>query len=266
MASRDPIASGRSAGDCGPAAGDLRWPRPTNASKHGRNGPRRSPVRSGVFARVCWASRFSKVIGANGSDRLSYAVFGLLRSLCAVPNQGSSRQRRLHGPQVAVLCGPASMPRPGCVGAQLRCACQSEGPVDRGGSPAVVAARRRGSTRLLGKGKVPYGLVVQRSGRGSRGSRHRVVARRRLGRAPTLVGLDSGTVGRVVRASPESRGRRSPPPRSSSAIGRGACRGWAASRSPRARDTTRPMRFAHRLRGRSPRPSRRAASAHLRAA
>jgi len=161
---------------------------------------------------------------------------------------------------------PKWMPRPGCVDAELRCACRSEGPVDRGGSQAVVAALRRGSTRLRGTGRAPCGLVVRRLDRESRGSRHRVAARRRLGMVPALVGLDSGAVGQVGRASPGSRGRRSPPPRPSSAIGRGACRGPAASRSPGARDTTRPMRFAHRQRDRSPRPSHRAASAHLKAA
>lgn len=103
--------------------------------------------------------------------------------------------------------------------AKLRCACQSEGPVDRGGSRAVVAARRRGSTRLRGTGRAPCGLAVRHSGRESHDSRHRVAARRRPGRAPTFVGLAWGPVGQVGRASPESRGRRSPPPRSSNATG-----------------------------------------------
>jgi hypothetical protein len=223
-------------------------------------------VFSGGFAPCSLDFAEHEPIGANGSGWLCYAVFEALAVVLRSEIRSPHQQRRLHGPQVAVLCGPDMDAKAGIVCAELRCACQSEGPVDRGGSPAVVAARRRGSTRLRGTGRAPCGLVVRRSGRESRGSRHRVAARRQLGRAPTFVGLDSGAVGRVVQASPGSRGRRSPPSRSSSAIGRVACRGSAASRSPRARDTTRPMPFGHRLRGRSPRPSHRAASAHSKAA
>lgn len=95
--------------------------------------------------------------------------------------------------------------------AEFRCACQSEGPVDRGGSPAVGAARRRGSTLLRGTGRAPCGLVVRRSEREPRRSRLRGAARRRPGSAPTFVGLASGPIGRVGRASPAWRGQRSPP-------------------------------------------------------
>jgi hypothetical protein len=207
-------------------------------------------------------------IGANGSDRLCHAVFGVLRSFCDLESRAVPSSVGLSAVWAA-RCGPLRS-RHGCrgglVAAEFRCAGQLEGPEDRGGSQADVAARLRESTRLRGTGKAPCGLVVRRSGRESRGSRHRVAARRRPERAPTFVDLVSGPVDQVGQASPESRDRRLPPPRSSSATGRVACRGSAASRSPRARDTTRPMRFAHRLQGRSPRPSRRAASAHSKAA
>ena len=186
----------------------------------------------------------------------------------AVWDHGSSKQRRLQrslDPRLRSSAVRHGCRGSGCVGVGLRCACLSEGPVDRGGLQAAVAARRRGSTRLCGTGRAPCGLVVRRSGRESRGNLHRVAAHRQLGKAPTFAGPASGLVGQIGRASPESRGQRSPPPRSSSATGREAYRGSAASRSPRARDTTRPMRFAHRLRGRSPRPSRRAASVHSKA-
>jgi hypothetical protein len=217
----------------------LRSKSPANSGEHANSAPRGSEFR--------------------GFSLLFAAVRGSLA------NRGASASAQF-GPQAAVLCGPGMDPRPGCVAADLRCVCQSEGPVDRGGLPAVVVARRQGSTRLRGTGRAPCGLVVRRSGRESRGSRHRVAARRRLGRAPTFVGLAWGPVDQVGRASPESKDRRPPPPRSSSATGRGACRASAASRSPRARDTTRPMPFPHRLRDRSPRPSHRAASAHSKAA
>ncbi len=228
----------------------------------------RETLRFGGFGRVRWTSQSMNQSGRSVRVGFVMRFIGGLRSFCSLESRAvtAASASAQFGPQAAVLCGPDLDPRPGCVAAELRCACQSEGPVDRGGSPAVVVARHQGSTRLRGTGRAPCGLVVRRSGRESRGSRHRVAARRRLGRAPTFVGLAWGPVGQVGRASPESRGRRSPLSLSSSAIGRGACRASAASRSPRARDTTRPMPFPHRLRGRSPRPSHPAASAHSKAA